>query len=77
MSVLKVYYLSMSNQPLPETPFTIAQIPLLDTTKKDEMQQQSERQEPPINSSLDMNIHINKHEVIMNNELIKNVFLCC
>uniref|UniRef100_A0A674MJM5 Sperm flagellar 2 n=1 Tax=Takifugu rubripes TaxID=31033 RepID=A0A674MJM5_TAKRU len=33
MSVLKVYYLSMSNQLLPEMPFKMSPIPLLDTTK--------------------------------------------
>ncbi|XP_029685079.1 sperm flagellar protein 2 isoform X3 [Takifugu rubripes] len=43
MSVLKVYYLSMSNQLLPEMPFKMSPIPLLDTTKSDEMQHQDER----------------------------------
>lgn len=60
MSVLKVYYLSMSNQLLPEIPFKIAPIPLLDTTKSDEMQHQGGRQEPSINSTLDSHIHMNK-----------------
>lgn len=46
MSVLKIYYLSMSNQVLPEIHFKLSPIPLLDTTKSDEMQHQDERQEP-------------------------------